>query len=430
MRTVVAAALLVVFAVPHLTAPPPLVTRAEPKGSTTPPPQAAGALGAEGIDMEGVLDPGDRDGFSFTVSSDGPLAATVEAAPGASFLVSLAREGADGPVGVASVMGAAPLTLAVPLLEAGAAFRIGVAALDVDAPLPYTLALRREAVLPGWSGEICGTPTPSAEPDGYPLAATDLGFFTGVLCGSGALDAVVVPGGEGEGDEDHFRFRNVLPVPARLRFTTDPGLIRVEAQAVVFVGVQPFAAASFGEEGTLDLPALAPGSDYVIRVGADQGTAPLSYSFVLEPVAPPPGPEPEPLTVTRARVRLDPAGTRASFSVDGVFAAGTGLVLDASAPFAWSLRGAGQEFAAGLLTRDSRGRLVHRGLPGAPGLRLLRFDPVRGRVHLRGKGLGFASDATDPSLDLLLTLGDLELAADPDGAFNGSGRVLVVKPAE
>ncbi|MCK6480387.1 MAG: hypothetical protein L6R43_09610 [Planctomycetes bacterium] len=431
MRPLPCAAALLLAAGTVLSSPPAPVPETEPTGFTTPPPQFLGLLGAEGLAVAGALDPtsptgldpGDRDGFSFTTGEAGPLAATLEAAPGATFLLALAVEGESGPRALGAVSGPAPLTLSVPDLEAGRTWRVGVAAFADGAPLPYTLTLSREDALPPWDGSLCPGETVAAEPDGSAAEAGDLGPFTGVRCARGTLDSVVPPGFEGEGDEDFLRFRNVLPVAARLRFRADPGLLRVEAYALSFVGLSSIGAAAFGEAGALDLPALSPGADYFLRVRADQGEAPLDWSLVLEPLAAPREPEAAPLELTAARVRLQ----EPSFRVDGTFPPGTGADLGSGVPLSWTLRGAGGEIGEGVLTQDGRGRLVHRAPAGTPGLRRLILDPLLGRFRMRGGGLPFAAGAADPLLDLRLTLGGIEMAGEAEAEFRAGGKVLVLR---
>ncbi|NUN53371.1 MAG: hypothetical protein HUU06_11380, partial [Planctomycetaceae bacterium] len=347
MRPSAGIAALLLAAGTVLSSPPAAVPETEPNGFTNPAPLFLGLLGAEGLAVEGTLDPtsptgldpGDRDGFSFTAGESGPFAATLEAAPGTTFLLALAVEGEAGPRSLGAVSGPAPLTLSVPDLEAGGTFRVGVAAFAGGDPLPYTLSLVREDALPPWEGTICAAETVAAEPDGSAGEAGDLGFFTGVLCARGSLETIVPPGFEGAGDEDFLRFRNVLPVAARLRFRADPGLLRLEAYALSFVGLSSIGTAAFGEEGALELPVLAPGADYFVRVYADQGEVPLDWSLVLEPLAGPPEPEAAPLELSAARVRLPEPGT--SFRVDGTFSPGTGAGLEGGVPFSWGLRGAG-----------------------------------------------------------------------------------------
>jgi hypothetical protein len=414
------------------------VQEQEPDGFTTPLPQAVGVVGTDGITVPGVLDPtsstgldpGDRDGFSFTMESAGPLSATVDdGGAGNVFVLALAREDPGGPVQLAAVLGAAPLTLSRPDLEAGPVYRVGVAALGDGSPLPYALDLRPVDSLPPWTGDVPQAPMQETEPDGSASEAVDLGDFTGVLWAQGSLSTVEPPGSGATGDADTFRFRAVLPAAARVVADASPGLVVLEIQSLVFVGAQPILQVKFGGASEVVLPPLQPGAAYLLRVSAEQGAAPLAYALRVEPWAVPPPPPPEPLEIRRATLRFAEEDARCSFSVRGAFAPGTGLDVLPGAPFSYRVRGLQEAFAEGFLGEDARGRLRYRAPKGSTGLRTLVYDPARGTLSLKGRGLPLdgAVDPADPEVGVEVAIGGTRLAATGEGTFRAGGRRLVLK---
>jgi len=411
------------------------VAEVEPNGFTTPSPQDLGVLGAAGLQVTGALDPtsptgldpGDRDGFSFTMEADGAVSATVDdGGAGKVFVLALSREEAGGPVQIAAVTGPAPLNLSRPGLVTGTTYRIGVAALSDGAPLPYTLDVLPENALPPWTGAPCPGAVPEAEPDGDAATATDLGDFTGILCGEGDLAEVAPPGSGLPGDPDVFRFRQVLQVPVRIVISADPGTVRVTLHALSFVGLAPVAEKAFGAYSEIDVGTLQPGQTYYVEIRAEQGTAPVGYQFHLEPIAPPPPPPPQPLDLYRTRVRTFPGF---QFRVLGQFAPGLGAGLADGVPFSYRVRGLEEAFGAGSLRMIRGGRLRYRAPRGVLGLRSITFDPGLGRVLLKGRGVDLNGilDPTDPMLPVDLEFeGGLHLTAAEEGEFNLTGVVLRV----
>ena len=400
-------------------------------------PQSVGTLGPAGIQVTGSINPtsanglapGDDDGFSFTMGAGGSLTATVDGGAGTTFVLGLATVGAPGGSLLGVVMGPAPLTLAIPGLLAGTDYRVGVTALGSGTAVPYALSLSAADSLPAWSGAESAGPVDEAEPDDTVAGATDLGDYTGPLHGRGTLSSVIPPDPENPvvGDVDVFRFRNILPVSARLVFQADPGLLVVEVDQLIFLGPLPVAISSFGEAGEVALPPLHPGAEYLVQIHADQGTAPLAYSFFLEPASPVPPADAEPLAILGASVRLPKGAGRGSFDLLGSFEPGLASQVPDGAVFSYAVRGVGDVFAAGLLEVDDRGRLRYKAPPGTAGLRFLVVDPYGGTFRLRGRGVdwGDAGDPADPTISLELALGDVLLTGTAEGT--GKGRVLRVK---
>jgi len=413
------------------------VTEAEPDGFTTPAPQAVGVVGSAGITITGTLDPtsptglapGDSDGFSFTMESDGPFRAVVDDGAGGTFLVALVEQAESGLVLRSAVLGPCPLSLSRPLLAAGTVFRVGVAAFGDGTPRPYTLVLDPVDAVAPWTGESCAGVTPEAEPNEDAFEATYLGWFDRTLCASGDI-AVVSPIDSGiEGDTDQFRFRNVLPVPVTLSITADPGQVDVVVERLVYVGSAPIASASFGSETTLGLPALEPGSDYLVRVSARQGTAPLHYDFHLEPVAQDPEPPPEPLDLAMAVLRIHPDAARSRFTFRGVAEPGFGVGLDEDTSLVLKVRGGETALASGSMTLDGDGRLLWKAPKGVTGIRTFSFDPFTGILKVKGKGVDLAGDVdpADPEIYIEADFGTERIAATATGTFSRNRRVLRVK---
>src|SRR5258706_13692090 len=219
MLSAVAAALLGAAA-----AGPGTVPETEPDGFTTPAPQAVGIVGPGGIAVSGTLDPtspsgqepGDNDGFSFAVAANGPFRAVVDDGAGTTFVLGLSVETSSGADLLATVIGPAPLTISRPLLTTGKVYRIGVAALGDGSPLSYSLGLFPEDAVPPWTGESCTGFVPEQEPDDDTASATWLGWFDRTLCGQGDIAVVAPIDSEIVGVIDTFRFRDVLPLPARI----------------------------------------------------------------------------------------------------------------------------------------------------------------------------------------------------------------------
>jgi len=418
-----------------LAVPPAMVEETEPNGFTSP--MDVGTLGVDGIEIDATLDPtsptgldpGDRDGFRFRMEAAGPFAATVDDGRGTPFVLALSRDTPNGAVQVAAVLGPAPLTLAVKALPTGIDHAVGVAALGDGNPLDYTLTLLPEDALPPWSGAPCIGFLPETEPNPAALQATDLGDFTGVLCATGTLSSVAPPSGGDERDIDLYRFRNVLPVPARLTVRADPGQIRVDVQELVFVGTSTFLTHTFGGEAVLEIPTLRPGATYLVQVAGDFGTTPLTYTMHLEPVAAEDENPPEPLEVNRAAVRLGPDPGRHSFRVNARFEPGLGVAFLPGVAFSYRVRGLSESYGEGIMVGDRAGRLRFKAGRGVPGLRRLVFDPFRGVLRMQGKGanLGAGVDPADPSLALEVTIGTLRLAAESEGKFRGKAPTLVVR---
>jgi hypothetical protein len=433
MRLLRSAAAALVFAGAAV-AVPVSVPETEPDGFTTPPPQAVGVLGAAGISISGGLDPtsptgldpGDRDGYSFTMEAEGPFRATVDDGAGTIYLLAIVEETVDGPELLAAVLGPAPLTLSRPLLEAGPTYRVGVAAFSDGTPTSYLLDLYPENAIPPWTGETCTSFLAESEPNEATLDATPLGWFDRTLCGQGDIAVVSPPDSGIDGDDDTFRFRNVLPVAARLVVDADPGLVDVEVDVLGFVGPAPIFSTSFGGATDVALPTLQPGADYMIRFSARQGTEPLHYSFHLEPVAgPPPGP-PEPLELENAMLRFGPDARRSRFSIRGLFEPGVGDTLGSGAELRLFVRGGEADLAEGKTSLDSLGRLRWRAPPGLDGIRRFSFDPYDGVLIARGKGVDLHGDVdpSDPLVEVLLDFGNLRLGGSGDGVFRRKGRVL------
>ena len=431
MRPIVPAAVLAIalaaFADP--------VGEVEPNGFSTPDPQAVGVLGAAGIQVQASLDPtspngadpGDRDGFSFTMEAAGPLTAIVDdGGAGKTFVLALAREDGEGLVQLASSQGPAPLTLSCPALEAGVGYRIGVAAYSDGSALPYDLSLSAASSLPAWTGLPCPGFVAEAEPNDDGVRALDLGDFTTVICADGAQSLVSPPGSGEPADPDFFLFRNVLPTPCRFTFEADPGTLKATIHRLGFVGTFPWIEKSFGGFTEIDTPALLPGMSYLVEVRAEQGTAPIAYRFHLEPVAPPPPPPPEPADLRRGRLRLSPTP---SFRLSGIFEPGLGGDLEAGVPVSFQVRGLAGEVASGVLTQTRRGKLRYRAPRGTLGLRALDFDPVRGRFLVRGSGVDLQGEVEpgDPMLSVLIDFGDLSVLASEEGQFSPDGQVLRVR---
>jgi hypothetical protein len=426
--------LLAVLAITLAAAADP-VAEVEPNGFSTPDPQALGVLGAAGLEVSGALDPtsengadpGDRDGFSFTMEAAGPLTAVVDdAGAGRTFVLALAREDEGGVVQIASVQGPAPLTLSCPGLEAGPGYRIGVAAFSDGTALPYGLTLSATSSLPAWTGQPCPGFVPEVEPNGDGSRALHLGDFVTVLCAEGVQSLVSPPNSGDPADPDFFMFRNVLPTPVRFVFEADPGTLRVTIHRLGFVGPFSWIEKQFGGYTEILSPALQPGMTYLVEVRAEQGTAPIAYRMHLEPSAPPPPPPPEPADLTRARLRLGPGP---AFRLNGTFEPGLGGDLEAGAPVGFVVRGLEGEIAAGVLTQTRRGRLRYRAPRGTMGLRALDFDPFRGRFSLRGAGLDLQGEVEpgDPLVSVLLDFGDLSVLAEEQGEFSPDGLVLRVR---
>jgi hypothetical protein len=413
------------------------ISETEPDGFTTPAPQALGTLGAGGLAVNGVLDPtsptglspGDDDGFSFSMASAGPFRAVVDDGAGATFVLGLAEETEDGLVLRAAVIGPAPLTLSRPALAAGTVYRLGVAALGDGSPLAYTLSLDLVDAVPPWTGETCPGPVAEVEPNEDTVSATDLGWFERRICGEGDV-AVVSPIDSGiTGDADTFRFRNVLPVPATLKITADPGTLDVEVSQLIFVGPATIAAATFGSETTLGLPALEPGADYTVRVSARSGEAPVHYSFFIDPVGPENPPAPEPLDLGRTVLKLGPDAKRSRFSFRGTFAAGLGEGLGDGTDLILKLRGGETALASGKLVLDSLGRLVWKAPKGLDGIRSFQFDPYVGTVKVTGRGVDLAGsvDPADPAIYVDMDFGPFRLGTTESGVFSRKGRMLRLK---
>jgi len=418
-----------------LAAAAPPIGEVEPNGFTTPAPQAVGVLGAAGIQVQGTLDPtspsggdpGDRDGFSFTMEAAGPFTAVVDdGGAGETFVLALVGDGPGGPVLLASSQGPAPLTLSRPGLETGVDYRVGVAAFSDGAPLAYDLSLTAESTLPPWTAAPCPGYAPEAEPNDGGPTATDLGDFTGILCAEGIQSAVSPPGSGDPADPDFFLFRNVLPTPVRFVFDADPGTLKVTIHFLGFVGPFPWIEDTFGGHREILTPALEPGGSYFVDVRAEQGTAPIAYRFHMEPSAPPPLPPPEPLELSRARLRLAPGP---SFRLKGTFQPGIGVDLGAGAPFTWRVRGLEGSVVSGEMRLTRRGKLRYRAPRGTPGLKALDFDPLRGRFSLRGKGLDLQGEyePLDPEVLVHLDLDGTRLEAIEAGLFSRDGRVLRVR---
>jgi hypothetical protein len=407
------------------------VTETEPNGFDTPAPQAMGALGAGGFQVTGSLDPtsadgldpADRDGYSFTMEAAGPVSATVDdGGAGKTFLLALSREDAGGPVILASALGPAPLTLASGSLATGETYRVGVAALSDGTALPYTLDLLPQDALPPWTAAPCPGDVPEAEPNGDLALATDLGDYTGVLCGAGSIAEVAPPGSGLDGDPDLFRFRNVLAVPAKLVVNADPGTLRVTISSLGLGTLDAVVEDTFGIYREIATPTLLPGMTYVVAIRGEQGTAPLDYDFHLEPDSPPPPPPPEPIALTKGRIRLAPGP---SFRVTGTFAKGTGAGLAAGIPFHYKVRGLEETFGTGVLRRTGGGVLKYRAPKGTPGLKALVFHPAKGRLVLRGAGIDFLNvDPTDPRVEVEVGLGTMLFLGSEPGRFSPNGAVL------
>ncbi len=409
------------------------VAEVEPDGFTHPLPQPLGAVGPTPVCVEGTLDPthptglepGDRDGFSFTLSGDA-VAARLTSAVGASFMLALAEDGNEGPpAGIATVVGRSPLSLDVPGLVPGNTYRVGVAVFSDGAPAPYSLVLSAEDLLPPWSGDLCVAPAGETDPDTSLLDGTDLGDFSRILCGAGVLDAA--PPEEGvPGDEDRFRFRNLLPVPARLTVVADPGEVRVVVETLVFVGSVERASLSFGDVGVLDLAPLRPGATYVLRLSTPPGSPARAYSFHLEPVAAAP-PEPGfPVDLAWARIRLHEDPERTSFTVRGTFDPTALPPLDRAAGATVRVRTLRQDLGQSALDEDDLGRLVYRGLPGSAGIRRLVLDPFLGTLLLRGRR-GDLGAAGDGEVRVEIRLGEQALEGGAEAVVRRNGRLLVVR---
>jgi hypothetical protein len=409
----------------------------EPNGFTHPDPQPVGALGAEGILVDASLDPtspdgldpGDRDGFAFTLADPGPLTATVDdGGAGKTFLLGLIREEAAGGVTfLGGVLGPAPLSLGNPGLEAGPVYRVGVASFGDGTPLPYSLSLETRDSLVPWTGQTCDGYLPEAEPDDAPIQAVDLGWFDRTLCGEGEISSIGLPEEGIAGDADVFRFRNVLPIPARIVVNAGPGEVHLEVQSLAFIGAATFLDRRFGGVADEVTGTLQPGADYFVRLSADRGDGPIHYTFHVEASAPAPPAPPEPLDLRRAVLRLSPGSGGPSFSVRATFQPGLGSNVQPRSAFSYRVRGLAESFEAGArLFEESDGRLRYRAFPGTPGLRTLTFDPFRGLLVLRGRGLPLdqAWDPGDPTLEVRATLGEVRLAADETGEFRERGRVL------
>lgn len=411
------------------------VGEVEPNGFSTPDPQAVGVLGAAGIQVQASLDPtspsgadpGDRDGFAFTMEAAGPLTAVVDdGGSGKTFVLALAREDVGGLVQLAASQGPAPLTLSCPALATGVVYRVGVAAYSDGTALPYELALSAASSLPTWTGAPCAGFIPESEPNGDGVAANDLGDFTTVICAEGVQSLVSPPGSGDPADPDFFLFRNVLPTPCRFTFEADPGTLKVTIHRLGFVGPFPFVEKVFGGFAEIDTPALLPGMSYLVEVRAEQGTAPIAYRFHFEPVAPPPPPPPEPADLLRGRLRLSPAP---SFRLSGTFEVGLGGELEAGVPVSFQVRGLEGEVASGVLTQTRRGKLRYRAPKGTPGLRALDFDPFRGRFSVRGAGVDLQGQVLpgDPVLSVLIDFGDVSVLASEEGEFSPDFQVLRVR---
>ena len=411
------------------------VAEVEPNGFSTPDPQALGVLGAEGLEVAGALDPtsesgadpGDRDGYSFTMEAAGPLTAVVDdAGAGKTFVLALAREDAGGLVQIASSQGPAPLTLSCPGLEAGPVYRVGVAAYSDGAALPYGLVLSAASSLPAWTGQPCPGFVPEVEPNGDGTRALHLGDFVTVLCAEGVQSLVSPPGSGEPADPDFFMFRNVLPTPVRFVIEADPGTLKATIHWLGFVGPFPWIEKQFGGYTEILTPALQPGMTYLVQVQAEQGTAPIAYRIHFEPSAPPPPPPPEPADLTRGRLRLGPGP---AFRLIGSFEPGLGGHIEAGAPVQFVVRGLEGEIAAGVLRQTRRGKLRYRAPRGTMGLRALDFDPIRGRFSLRGAGIDLQGEVEpgDPLLSVLIDFGDLSVLAEEPGDFSPDGLVLRVR---
>jgi len=418
-------------------APAVSVTETEPDGFTSPPPQPLGTMGAGGLSVSGVLDPtsptglspGDDDGFSFSMAADGPFRAVVDDGAGATFVLGLAEQTASGLVLRAAVIGPAPLTLSRPTLAAGTVFRIGVASLGDGTPRAYTLNLDGVNAVPPWTGLDCAGPVAEAEPNEDASSATDLGWFDRRLCGEGDI-AVVSPVESGiTGDADTFRFRNVLPVAANLKITADPGTLDVEVSQLTFVGTGIVAAATFGSETTLGLPVLEPGADYLVRISARSGEAPVHFSFFLEPKGPENKPPPEPLDLGRTTIKFGRDAGRTTFSLRATFPAGLGSELDDDTSLVLRLRGGETALASGKLTLDDLGRLVWKAPKGLDGIRRFQYDPFVGTLRLSGRGVDLQGsvDPADPAIFVEMDFGLFRLGTTEDGVFSHRGRMLRVK---
>ena len=430
-RTAVAVALIAVAAA----AVPVLET--EPNGFSTPAPQAVGVVGSGGLSVSGTIDPtsptglspGDDDGFSFTMEAEGPLRAVVDDGAGGTFVLALGEETGSGLVLRAAVIGPAPLTLTRPLLAAGTVWRMGVATLGDGTPRAYTLSLDPVNEVPPWTGETVPAPVPETEPNDFPVSATDLGWFDRRLWAEGDI-AVVSPVDSGiTGDAETFRFRNVLPVTASLRITADPGTVDVEVSQLVFVGTSTIAAATFGSETTLGLPKLEPGADYLVRISARSGEAPVHFTLFLEPVGPEQEAPPEPLDIEAAVLKLHPDPARNRFSLRGVFEDGLGTELDDTASVILKVRGGETALASGKLTFDSLGRLEWKAPKGLTGIRRFLYDPYDGVVRIQGRGVDLAGDveAGDPGIFVEIDFGDFRLGTTEEGVFSRNGRTLRVR---
>ncbi len=413
------------------------VSETEPNGFTTPGPQPVGAVGAAGLNLSGVIDPtsptglspGDDDGFSFTMEADGPLRAIVDDGAGGTFVLALGEETGSGLVLRAAVIGPAPLTLTRPMLAAGTVWRMGVATLGDGTPRPYTLFMDSEDEVPPWTGETVPAPVPEAEPNDFPVSATDLGWFDRRLWAEGDVAVVSPPESGITGDAEYFRFRNVLPVTATLKITADPGIVDVEVSQLVFVGTATVAAATFGSETTLGLPKLEPGADYLVRVSARTGAAPLHFSIFLEPVGPEPKPPPEPLDLEEAVLRMGPDAARSRFSLRGTFEDGLGVDLDETTSVILKVRGGETALASGKLAFDSLGRLSWKAPKGLTGIRRFLYDPYDGVVRIQGRGVDLAGDVGpgDPAVFVEIDFGEFRLGTTEDGVFSRSGRTLRVR---
>jgi hypothetical protein len=413
---------------------PVSVPESEPDGFSSPSPQALGVLQGDGFTITGSLDPtsptgldpGDRDGYSFTLAADGPFRASIDDGAGTLYLLAVAEDTVDGPEILAAVLGPAPLTLSRPQLAAGPTYRVGVAAFSDGTPSSYVLDLALENAVPPWTGESCTSFLAESEPNEEFASGTDLGWFERTLCGQGDVAMVSPPDSGIDGDDDVFRFRNVLAVPARIVVNADPGLVDVEVSVLGFVGPAPVHSFSFGGAADVQLPTLEPGSDYSIRFSAQQGTEPLHYSFHLEPVAGPPPSPPVPLELSSALLRLPADPARSRFSIRALFEPGTGDTLEDGAELTLNVRGGEAALAEGKTSLDSLGRLRWKAPPGLDGIRKFLFDPYDGKLTVVGKGVDLQGDLdpADPLVEVLLDFGALRLGGSAEGTFRRKGRVL------
>lgn len=425
---------LAFLALPALSAEGPILQETEPNGFTVPAPMEVGTPGQDGLRVVGTLSPtsasglapGDSDGFAFGVTGgSGDLEVLLESPSPFPFLLALSEIVDGSPRLRAAVLGPSPLRLQLPGPSGEALFKVGVAAFGDGGDAPWELTLSETATFPPWTGAPCAAPAASTEPDGDAIVANDVEDFGGLLCGTGVLGALVDPSGEGEGDVDMFRFRNLLPLPARLLVRADPGTVRVEVDHLNYVGLTPVASRVFGEETALELPVLAPGMEYVVRLSASHGQVPLAYSWHLEPVAIPPEEAATGLALAGGRLRKQTEAAGGPWSVDGEFDPteqgpllpdGTGEVRVGGVAF---------PLPAGALEERPSGLLRWRAPPGSEGLRLVRIDPLSGRLRLKGRGRVVEQEEL---LRVELERGEFRVGGQAELEPSRNGRVLRVAP--